>query len=951
MGIGKRSLYVFLHYIYQHVNRGWLDKVPGRDGFGMEKQVKSSERSARSSWQRILLEALAVAFVWLIVSHFTEVKKLAETLAQGQWQWVLAAAVLQVVYYLTFTATYQAAFYALGIKRRVWELVPVALGSLFVNVVAPTASTAGAALFVDDAARHGHSPARAATATLLQLVADYSAFLMVLAAGMTVLFIYHDLQTYEIIGAIILLLLNVALTGILLLGVWRPKLVAGLLRWIQTLVNRVGGWFKHPDLLDTDWAYNNTAELTAASQTVTEYPTRLARLLLVMLAAYSVDLCSLYVLFHAFGQSIGFGPLVAGFAMGILFWIVSPIPQGIGLVEGIMTLTYTSLGVPAETAAIVSLAFRGLTFWLPLVLGFVLIQRTRTFGGRERSLAEAWGVRLVALLTALMGVVNLLSTVTPSLIPRLQIIESYLPLMVSRGGHLTAALAGFALMSLSVGLWRRKRNAWILTLGVLVVSAISHIIKGLDYEEASLGLGLAVWLLSLRPHFYAHSDPPSTRQGLWAVVASVGFTLFYGVTGFYMLDRHFSVNFGLLAAVRQTVVMFAGFYDPGLLPIPITRFGHFFANSIYMVGAGTFMYALFMLLRPVLLRHTATIDERRKAESIVHHYGRTSLARMALFDDKAYYFSPGGSVIAYAAYNGAAVALGDPIGPLTDAPQAIAGFKNFCARNDWVPAFYQTQPDYLEHYNTAGLKSFNIGSEAIVEVASFTLSGNINKGLRSAYNRLVKLGYRASALQLPLNQTQLTELRTISDTWLANMQGSEKHFSLGWFNEAYLQSGPLMVVYDPEDRPVAFANIVPEFQRNEISIDLMRYIPGEHGLMDFMFVSLFEWAAREGYASFNLGLSALSGVGEHPEDPNIERALHYIYEHVNRFYNFKGLHAFKAKFHPHWAPRYLIYPNATALPAVALGLNRASNGRNLLHEYLPPLRNPFRVRHPVKVSQ
>ena len=97
----------------------------------MEKQVKDDilnlskapERSARSSWQRILLGTLAIAFIWLVVSHFTEVKKLAETLKQGQWRWVLAAAVLQVIYYLIFTATYQAAFYALGIKRRVRELV------------------------------------------------------------------------------------------------------------------------------------------------------------------------------------------------------------------------------------------------------------------------------------------------------------------------------------------------------------------------------------------------------------------------------------------------------------------------------------------------------------------------------------------------------------------------------------------------------------------------------------------------------------------------------------------------------------------------------------------------------------------------------------------------------------------------------------------------------------
>ena len=187
----------------------------------MGKQTKFPERGGRFSWQRILLGGLFIAFVWLIVSRFNEVQKLAQTLMQGQWQWVLAAAVLQVIYYLAFTSTYQVAFYVLDIRSKLFELVPVTLGSLFVNVVAPTASTAGAALFVDDAARRGNSPARAATATLLQLVADYTSVLVVLIVGMTVLFIQHDLQTYEIVAAIILLLLTSVLVGVLLLGVQR----------------------------------------------------------------------------------------------------------------------------------------------------------------------------------------------------------------------------------------------------------------------------------------------------------------------------------------------------------------------------------------------------------------------------------------------------------------------------------------------------------------------------------------------------------------------------------------------------------------------------------------------------------------------------------------------------------------------------------------------------------
>lgn len=43
-----------------------------------------------------------------------------------------------------------------------------------------------------------------------------------------------------------------------------------------------------------------------------------------------------------------------------------------------------------------------------------------------------------------------------------------------------------------------------------------------------------------------------------------------------------------------------------------------------------------------------------------------------------------------------------------------------------------------------------------------------------------------------------------------------------------------------------------------ISVDLMRFKPGApNGTMDFIFLSLFEWAKEEGYCIFNIGMSPL----------------------------------------------------------------------------------------------
>lgn len=547
------------------------------------------------------------------------------------------------------------------------------------------------------------------------------------------------------------------------------------------------------------------------------------------------------------------------------------------------------------------------------------------------ALSEENLVHLVALLTAAMGVVNLLSAVTPSLKYRLRLLEQYSPFSITIGGHLTSALAGFALLLLSVSLWRRKQLGWILTLAILLISIPIHLFKGLDYEEATLAALLAGLLFYLRPYFHARSDPPSIKQGLLTLLAAFGFTITYGVLGFFLLDRHFNINFGFWMAIRQTVVMFTEFYDPGLQSLPITRFGRYFADSIYIVGAVTISYALVMFLRPVLNRQIVSDDERARAWEIVRAHGRTSIARYTLFDDKHFFFASDNGLISYGLENRVALTLGDPICPPDEVSASISTFKLFCAPNDWLPAFYLVLPDHLDMYKAAGFDTLQLGQEAIIDLAKFTLEGSENKTLRNSYNKMVRNGYRFDVVQPPFSPRMLRELDLISNEWLSSRGASELRFSLGWFDEAYLNTCPILLVRDREGFIEAFANIVTEFQSNEVAVDLMRHrTQVDSGLMDFLFVSLFTWAKEQNYASFNLGLSALSGVGEHSDDPVFERALHYIYQNMNRFYNFRGLHAFKEKFHPIWSPRYLVYPGASNLPAVSVSILNANLGGSLL---------------------
>lgn len=542
---------------------------------------------------------------------------------------------------------------------------------------------------------------------------------------------------------------------------------------------------------------------------------------------------------------------------------------------------------------------------------------------------------LAALLTGLVGIVNLLSAVTPSLPDRVKWLTHFLPFEVQVGAHFFAAITGFALLTLAANLLRRKRVAWVLTVGLLVASILSNLLKGLDYEESLLSGFLLIQLLLLHKVYTAQSDRPSIAQGIRVLLGALLFTLAYGTLGFYILDRQYTVNFDFQDALIQTLAMFFTADNAGLKAT--TRFGQFFADSVELVGAVTLLYAFFMLLRPVLMHDLATAEERQRARAIVEEYGRSSLARFTLLSDKAYYFSPSGrSVIAYVAKGRGAIALGDPIGPSSELREAIVGFQAFCERNDWYPAFYQTQPDNLELYRSLEFEAIQIGEEGIIDLSTFTLQGKAYKNQRASVNRLTKLGYRVTFYEPPISQKVIHELKEISDQWLQSKHGSEKHFSVGWFDVAYLRECTIAAVQTPKGQISAFANLVPGCQDSEVTVDLMRKRNQvENGTMEFLFISMFQHFQKQGYASFSLGLSALAGVGATQNSFPLEKGVHYLYEHLNQFYNFKGLHLFKEHFRPHWEPRYLVYPKLSALPEVTVALVRADSGDRLL-DYLKP---------------
>lgn len=205
--------------------------------------------------------------------------------------------------------------------------------------------------------------------------------------------------------------------------------------------------------------------------------------------------------------------------------------------------------------------------------------------------------------------------------------------------------------------------------------------------------------------------------------------------------------------------------------------------------------------------------------------------------------------------------------------------------------------------------------------------------MRNVLNRFRNDGYEFQQLEPAEVAPLLGDLKLVSNEWLRSKRAREKQFSIGFFDSRYLVSFPCAIVRDRPGKVVAFANILPGPAHEEFSVDLMRYLPEcPNGVMDFLFLKLFEWGKARNYRTFNLGMAPLATVGEARQARLPERLANILFQHGEHWYNFRGLRLFKEKFDPQWVPRYLAYPSFWMLPQVIASVSAmiAGGWRNVI---------------------
>lgn len=325
----------------------------------------------------IIVLFLGAALVFL---SFSELESIAETLKQGSMRFIVLAIAFQLAWFTIAGLNYKSLYNILGLKESFSKLLLLHASANFVNTVAPSGGAGGMAVFISSATKSGHSVGKVTVASMLYLFVDYVAFLVVLTLGLVVLFRRNDLGPTEIGTSSVLFAAATLLGYLLFLGSQSGKALGNVLAWMARLVNRVARPFIRREYLSEARAHEFAEEMAADLKSLPQRPLSLLIPFWLSLMGKALLMLVLMSVFLAFQIPFSAGTIIGGFAISYLFLIVSPTPAGIGIVEGVMPLALSSLRVPWGQAMIVTLAYRGITFWIPLGIGavaFRLADRTK----------------------------------------------------------------------------------------------------------------------------------------------------------------------------------------------------------------------------------------------------------------------------------------------------------------------------------------------------------------------------------------------------------------------------------------------------------------------------------------------------------------------------------------------------------------------------------------------
>ena len=535
-----------------------------------------------------------------------------------------------------------------------------------------------------------------------------------------------------------------------------------------------------------------------------------------------------------------------------------------------------------------------------------------------------WTPPIAAFVAALVGVINVASTLTPNIRWRGHLLLSLEPVEAIRLFHAFALPAGAALLLVAPYLLKRRRRAWQAAVILTLTLGLLDLLKGLDFEETAITWLAAGLLLGCASAFRVRHDRITLRSAVWRVPLLGAFGLTFAAVAAWASEGRPSWD----SVVRETGDLLLWRSGPWHFERRTVWLLHkhfmWMPLGVHLIEAGTLIAVAYVVFRPLTASRALPGPAARSAAAeLVRAHGTDTLSYFKLRADKQYFFSfDRRAFVGYRIENRVLLLSGDPVGPQDAFAPLLEQLRAFADTLGLRLGAIGVSERLCPLYEDLGLHTIYLGDEALIDLDEFSLEGRAIRKVRQSVSRLNKAGYSAELLEVrSLDRDAVAEIELVLER---GREGApERGFSMAMDSLRGDHDEDTLVVLarDESDpaRPIrGVLHFVPCYGRSAMSLSFMRRDPGTpNGLTEFLVVNATELLRERGLHEMSLNFAAFARWIHSPAKRS-ERVLGKLIALGNPFFQIESLYRFNAKFFPRWEPRYLVYEGALGLPRASL---------------------------------
>lgn len=336
-----------------------------------------SDKQRQKRWKTILTVVTigALAFLTYAVRH--QLAATLDNLSQVNAWAVLLVIPLELLNHLSQARLYQGMFRVLGERFRLRSMFRLSLELNFVNSVFPSGGVSGFSYLSLRLRNEKISTAQATLVQMMRFILIFVAFQILLFVGLLALAVGGQANDLILLVAGSLATLLFIGTFALAFIIGSKRRIDGFFTSITRILNLIIHVFRpaHPETFNIESARSTFHELHENYMHIRRNLHVLRRPLIYALMANLTEVGAIYAVYIAFGHWVNPGAVILAYAVANFAGLISILPGGIGIYEGLMTAVLAAGGVPAAVSLPVTIMYRVVNMSVQLPPGYYFYQK------------------------------------------------------------------------------------------------------------------------------------------------------------------------------------------------------------------------------------------------------------------------------------------------------------------------------------------------------------------------------------------------------------------------------------------------------------------------------------------------------------------------------------------------------------------------------------------------